>query len=362
MVEVAYEQILSLTPYAGGKSKIAGADKVVKLSSNENAFGTNPNVVAACAQKLNDMFRYPDGGCTALRQAIADANGLDAGRIVCGAGSDELIGLLCQAYLRENDEVVVTQYAFLMYRLYALTRGAVVREVPEKDFKIDINEILNAVTAKTKIVFIANPGNPTGTYLNKNEVRRLCEKLPQNVLLVLDNAYAEFVVKEDYDAGVGAVDAFENVVMLRTFSKIYGLGGLRLGWSYSSREIADVLNRVRGPFNVNAMAQHAGIAAVGDAAFVEKCRMHNKKWQDALPEKLKAIGLDCVPTVANFILVRFPQTNGKTADAANEALLRKGVIVRAMHAYKLPDCLRITIGTDDDMTTVLTVLTEFMRA
>ena len=361
MLEPAYKQVLSLKAYVGGKSAVSGFSKVVKLSSNEGAFGVNPVVAKACADKIKDLFRYPDGGSTALREAIAAAHGVSADRIVCGAGSDELIGLLCHAYLRENDEVIITQYAFLMYRLYSLTCGANVVQVPEKDFKIDIDAILNAVTEKTKIVFIANPGNPTGTYLNKQEVRRLCEGLPKNVLLVLDNAYAEFVTAADYDAGIGAVNDFENVVMLRTFSKIYGLGGVRLGWSYSSAEIADILNRVRGPFNVNMIAQCAGEAAVKDTDFVEKCRAHNQKWLDKLPAFFKSLGLDCVPSVANFILVKFPNT-GKTAAGANEFLLSKGVIVRAVVSYGLPDCLRVTIGSDDDMEAFTQALAAYMKA
>lgn len=362
MIKPAHERILTLKPYVGGKSAVKGVKKVVKLSSNEGAFGMNPNVVKACEKKIKDLFRYPDGGCSDLRKAIAKTYELDAERIVCGAGSDELIGLLCQAYLKQGDEVIVTQYAFLMYRLYATVCGANVREVPEKDFKIDVDAILKAVTPKTKIVFIANPGNPTGTYLNKDEIAKLCKKLPKTVLLVLDNAYAEFVGADDYDSGIAAVENFENVVMLRTFSKIYGLGGLRLGWSFSCREIADVLNRVRGPFNVNAMAQCAGVAAVKDKDFVKKCREHNQKWLDVLPEKLEKIGLECVKSVANFVLVKFPEKDGKTAAAANEFLLQKGIIVRAMNAYGLPDRLRMTIGSDKEMKALLRALKEFMKA
>lgn len=361
MIEPAHKQVLSLKAYVGGKSAVAGVSKVVKLSSNEGAFGVNPVVAKACADKIKDLFRYPDGASAALREAIASAHGISPERIVCGTGSDELIGLLCHAYLRENDEVIVTQYAFLMYRLYSMTCGANVVQVPEKDFKIDIDAILNAVTPKTKIVFIANPGNPTGTYLNKDEVRRLCENLPKDVLLVLDNAYAEFVTAPDYDAGIGAVNGFENVVMLRTFSKIYGLGGVRLGWAYASAEIADILNRIRGPFNVNMMAQCAGVAAVKDAAFVEKCRAHNQKWLNRLPDFFKNLGLDCVPSVANFILVKFPNAD-KTAAGANEFLLSKGIIVRAMNSYGLPDCLRVTIGSDEDMEAFTQALTAYMKA
>lgn len=361
MIPVAHEQVLSLKPYVGGTSKIDGVAKVVKLSSNEGAFGMNPAVVRACRDKADLLFRYPDGASVELRNAIAKKHQLDCQKIVCGNGSDELIGLLCHAYLKENDEIIVTQFAFLMYGLYATTCGAKVVRVPEKNFKVDVQAVLKAITDKTRIVFIANPGNPTGTYLNRDELDQLCRGIPKNVLLVLDSAYAEFVTADDYNAGEEFVDKYDNVVMLRTFSKIYALGGVRLGWSYSSVEIADVLNRIRGPFNVNAMAQIAGVAALEDEIFVEKCRTHNQKWREKLAETLPKIGIDFIPTQANFILMLFPKEEGKTAEDANKTLLKNGIIVRAMNAYGLPDCLRVTIGTDEDMIAVLAVLTGLMR-
>ena len=276
----AHLGVLSLKPYLGGESSVQGVERVIKLSSNEGAFGTNPAAVRACHDFAENMFRYPDGGSCNVRHAIAEVHGIDADRIVCGNGSDELIGLLCHAYLKPESEVIITQYAFLMYRLYAIGCGARPVTVPEKNFKVDPEAILKAVTSKTKMIFIANPGNPTGTYLTKKELVDFCRRLPESIMVVIDAAYAEFVAKEDYDAGVDIVDQFPNVVMLRTFSKIYGLGGIRLGWSYASREITDILNRVRGPFNVNAVAQIVGEAAVKDRDFVKKSFEHNKKWLD----------------------------------------------------------------------------------
>ncbi len=357
----AHSSILSLKPYVGGASSVQGFEKVIKLSSNEGAFGTNPAAVQACRDFAENMFRYPDGGSVALRSAIAESHGIDADRIVCGNGSDELIGLLCHAYLPADSEVIVTQYAFLMYRLYAVGCGARPVTVAEKDFKIDPDAILRAVTAKTKMVFITNPGNPTGTYLSKNELIGLCRRLPENILIVIDAAYAEFVSKKDYDAGIDIVDEFPNVVMLRTFSKIYGLGGLRLGWSYASKEITDILNRVRGPFNVNAVAQIAGVAAVKDRDFVQKSFEHNRKWLDILPQELAKIGLKMTPSVTNFVLVHFPAEN-KTAEKADLFLQSRGIIVRRVASYGLPDALRMTIGNDEEMTLLLNALKDFMES
>lgn len=357
----AHLSILSLKPYVGGASVIQGVERVIKLSSNEGAFRTNPAAVQACREFAEKMFRYPDGGSSALRGAIAEVHGIDADRIVCGNGSDELIGLLCHAYLKPESEVIITQYAFLMYRLYAVGCGARPVTVPEKDFKVDPEAILKAVTPKTKMIFIANPGNPTGTYLSKDELTGLCRRLPENIMIVIDAAYAEFVAKEDYDAGIDIVDQFPNVVMLRTFSKIYGLGGVRLGWCYASQEITDVLNRIRGPFNVNAVAQVAGAAAVKDRDFVKKSFEHNRKWVDILPRELEKIGLRTTPSVTNFILVHFP-AEGKTAENADLFLQSRGLIVRRVASYGLPDALRMTIGNDEEMTLLLNALRDFMTA
>jgi len=356
----AHLSVLSLKPYVGGSSSIEGKDRVIKLSSNESAFGTNPAAVEACRTFADRLFRYPDGGATALRQAIADTYGLDADRIVCGNGSDELIGLLCHAYLGAQDEVVITQYAFSMYRLYAIGCGACPVTVPEKDFKVDLQAIFKVVTSKTKMIFIANPGNPTGTYLPIEELRSFCHKLPENIMVVVDAAYAEFVGRDDYSAGADLVDEFPNVVMLRTFSKIYGLGGVRLGWSYASKEITDVLNRIRGPFNVNAVAQVAGVAALRDKGFVKKAFEHNQKWLNRLPRELEAIGLKMTPSVTNFVLVHFPKASEKSAEKADLFLQSRGIIVRRVLSYGLPDALRITIGTDEEMEEVLSALKDFM--
>ena len=358
----AHSGILSLKPYVGGASSVKGKDRVIKLSSNESAFGTSPAAMEACRNFADRLFRYPDGGATDLRRAIAEKHGLDADRIVCGDGSDELIGLLCHAYLKEHDEVVISQYAFSMYRLYAIGCGASPVTAPEKDFKIDTQAVLKTVNSRTRMIFITNPGNPTGTYLSTDELRALCRKLPDKVMIVIDSAYAEFVDHEDYCAGAELVDEFPNVVMLRTFSKIYGLGGVRLGWSYSSKEIADVLNRIRGPFNVNAVAQVAGVAALKDEEFVKRAFEHNRKWLAKLPAELEAIGLKMTPSVANFVLVHFPENAGKSAEKADAFLQDRGIIVRRVVSYGLPDALRMTIGRDEEMAELLSALKDFMSA
>ena len=356
----AHLGVLSLKPYVGGASRIAGKERVIKLSSNESAFGTNPAAVEAVRGYAEKVFRYPDGGSTALRRAIAETHGLDADRIVCGNGSDELIGLLCHAYLGAQDEVIITQYAFSMYRLYAIGCGANPVTVPEKNFRVDPQVLLKVVNSRTKMIFITNPGNPTGTYLSADEVRALCHKLPENIMVVIDAAYAEFVGKKDYSAGAELVDEFPNVVMLRTFSKIYGLGGVRLGWCYASREITDILNRIRAPFNVNSVAQIAGIAALEDRSFVQNAFDHNQKWLARLPADLEAIGLRMTPSVTNFVLVHFPEHSEKSAEKADLFLQERGIIVRRVLSYGLPDALRITIGRDEEMEEVLSALKDFM--
>ena len=271
--------IMDITPYVGGESAIPGVERIIKLASNEGALGPSPRAVAALRETAPDVFRYPDGGCHALRGAIGERFGLDPARIVCGAGSDELIGLLCRAYAGAGDEVLYTEHGFLMYPIAARTAGATPVTAAETNLTADVDKLLAAVTADTRIVFIANPNNPTGTYLCKDELARLRAGLPAGVLLVLDAAYAEYMEHADYTAGESLVDAGDNVVMTRTFSKIFGLGGARLGWAYCPPAIADVLNRVRNPFNVTSAAQAAGVAALGDVAFMERARAHNTEWR-----------------------------------------------------------------------------------
>lgn len=352
--------IMDIKPYVGGESGLDGVARVIKLSSNEGALGPSPKAMKALEEMAGDMHRYPDGGATRMRKALASRWGLDASRIVCGAGSDELLGILCRAYAGPGDEVLYSQHGFLMYAIAAKACGAVPVTAPETGLTADVDNLLAAVTAKTRIVFLANPNNPTGTYLAADEVRRLRAGLRDDILLVLDAAYAEFVSRNDYTPGIELVDAGDNTVMCRTFSKIYAMGGLRLGWAYCPAAIAGVLNRVRNPFNVGSSALVAGEAALSDTAYMELCKGHNDYWLDWMQGELARLGLTVTPSVCNFVLVHFPRETGKDAAAADAFLRARGIIVRAMGGYGLGHCLRITIGTAEENQRVIETLAEFL--
>ncbi|HXQ49524.1 MAG TPA: histidinol-phosphate transaminase [Stellaceae bacterium] len=353
--------VLDISPYVGGEAKIEGVARVIRLASNESALGPSPKALAAYRAAAGEMFRYPDGHSTALRQALGKHYGLDPARIVCGAGSDELIGLLIRAYAGPGDEVVYGEHGFLMYPIDALAAGATPVKAAETDLTFDVDQALKRVTPRTKLVFVANPNNPTGTYVPRDAMRRLQAGLPPSVLLVIDAAYAEFVQRNDYEPGIELVDEFPNVVMARTFSKIYAMGGLRLGWVYCSPAVADVLNRTRPPFNVNSAAQAAGIAALDDMASFDRAREHNDIWRPWLERQLRALGLALTPSVANFVLVHFPPPP-RDARAAFEFLRARGILTRRVAAYGLPEHLRITIGLEDEMRAVAAAVADFMGA
>jgi histidinol-phosphate aminotransferase len=348
--------IMDIAPYVPGESKAAGAAETLKLSSNESALGPSPKAKTAYLKLAEELHRYPDGAAAELRAALGKHYGLDPARIVCGAGSDELIALLVKGYVGPGDEVLLSEYGFLMYPIQALAHGATPVKAPEKNFTADVDAMLAKVTARTRMVFLANPNNPTGTYLPASEVQRLRDNLRPDVLLVIDAAYAEYVVRNDYTSGAELVDRYSNVVMTRTFSKIYGMAALRLGWAYCPADVADVINRIRGPFNVTAAAQAAGIAAVNDVAFTDKARAHNDIWRPWLEAEVRKLGFEVTPSVGNFVLIRFP---GDTVGKADEALKRKGVVGRRVAAYGLPDCLRITVGTEAENRAVIDGLKAF---
>jgi histidinol-phosphate aminotransferase len=352
--------VLDIAPYVPGKSTAPGVDKVIKLSSNESPLGPSEKAVAAykaAAAKLED---YPDGAVTELRTTIARAFGLDPARIICGAGSDDLLNLLAHAYLRDGDEAIYTAHGFLMYPIYALGHGGKPIAVPEKNYTADVDAIIAAVSERTRIVFIANPNNPTGTYVPFDEIKRLHQALPGNVILVLDAAYAEYVQRNDYEAGIELVATSENVVMCRTFSKIHGLAAVRLGWLYGPAPIVDALNRVRSPFNVNTPAMKAGIAAIEDSAHVEKSVAHNTRWLGWLTQEIGKLGLKVTPSVANFVLIHFPETEGRTAADADAFLTKRGLILRRVAGYGLPNALRMTVGTEEANRLVVQALGEFL--
>lgn len=352
--------VMDIAAYVPGKSSAPGVDKIHKLSSNESPLGASPKAIEAYRSAASELQDYPDGAATALREAIGHALGLDPDRIICGAGSDDLINLLARCYLQDGDEAIHTTHGFLMYPIATLGAGARPVVAAEKNFTADVDAILKAVTPKTKMVFLANPNNPTGTYIPFDEVKRLHSGLPPHVLLILDAAYCEYVKRNDYEAGIELVATSENVVMLRTFSKIHGLAALRLGWIYGPAHIIDALNRIRGPFNVNAPAIAAGIASINDSAHLDKARAHNDKWRAWLTTEIERLGIKVTPSVGNFILLHFPETPGKTAADADKLLTSRGVIMRAVRAYKLPNCLRMTVGSEEANRLTVKTLAELM--
>ncbi|PWE32154.1 histidinol-phosphate transaminase [Maritimibacter sp. 55A14] len=349
--------IMDIALYEGGSAHIEGVEDVVKLSSNENPLGPGPAALEAFRASAASLARYPSSDHAELRAAIAETHALDAGRIICGAGSDEVIAFLCQAYAGPGDEVIHTEHGFAMYRISALAAGATPVEVAETNRTTHVDAILAACTERTRLVFIANPNNPTGTMIGGNALARLADGLPPQALLVLDGAYAEYVA--DYDAGAELVETRENVVMTRTFSKIYGLGALRVGWGYGPRAVIDVLNRVRGPFNLSTPALAAATAAVRDRDYTAHCRAENAKWRAWLAAELARIGVPSDPSHANFILARL--RNPARAEACDAHLKSRGLIVRKVAAYGLPAALRITVGDESACRRVAAAMAEFME-
>ncbi len=353
--------ILDIQAYVPGESTVPGGMKPIKLSSNENPLGASPKAIAAYKGEAEALERYPDGASTELRRAIAAKYGLDPGRIVCGCGSDELLNLLAHAYLGPGDEAIFTEHGFLVYKIVTLGNGAKPVVVKCKDHRSDIDAIIAALTPRTKIVFLDNPNNPTGTYVPFAEVRRLHRALRPDTLLVLDSAYAEYVRRNDYEAGLELVATSENTVMTRTFSKIYGLAALRLGWAYSPQHVADVLNRIRGPFNVTAPAIAAGVAAIEDGVHVEASIAHNEQWLPWTTAEIEKLGLKVTPSVGNFILIHFPAAGPTSVGAADAFLKSRAIIMRRVAGYGLPNALRMTIGTADENRAVVAALAEFMK-
>lgn len=347
--------ILDIALYEGGKASVAGVTNAVKLSSNENPFGPSDRAKEAFQRSVHQLHRYPSTDHASLRAAIAEVHRLDAGRVICGVGSDEIITFLCQAYAGPKDEVVFTEHGFLMYRISALAVGATPVEVAERDRTTDVDAILRACNRRTRLVFIANPNNPTGTMISAAEVARLAEGLPPQAILVLDGAYAEFV--DGFDGGLSLIEARDNVVMTRTFSKIYGLGGLRIGWGYGPKQIIDVLNRIRGPFNLSNTQLETAEAAVRDQDHVNRCRAENARMRHWLALALAELGIPSDTSMANFILARFASV--EEAEACDLFLQGQGLIVRRVASYKLPHCLRITIGDEASCRRVAHAIAQF---
>ena len=354
--------IMDIHAYVPGKSAVPEGVKLYKLSANETPLGPSPKAKAAFADLAGRLEDYPDGSSQELRHAIADAHGVNVNQVLCGNGSDELLSLMAQCYLRPGDEAIYTEHGFLVYRIGILSAGATPVVAPEKDYRADVDAILERVTDKTRLVFLANPNNPTGTYLPMSEVRRLHEGLPESVILILDAAYAEYVRRNDYEAGIELVAGSSNVVMTRTFSKIHGLAALRIGWIFAPDHIIGALDRVRGPFNVNAAAQVAAVAAIEDRDMVDKAVAHNDEWLNWTTEEIRKLGLEVTPSVGNFILIHFTPGSDKTAAGADEYLTARGYVLRRVGGYGLPNAIRMTIGTEEACRGTVAALSEYLKA
>ena len=354
--------VLDIEAYVPGKSKGSGAVTRHKLSSNETPLGPSPKAMAAFNGTVADLDRYPDGKATKLREAIGLAHSIHPDRIVCGFGSDELLKLLADGYLSPGDEAIHSQHGFLIYKIATLAAGALPIVAPERDLTTDVDAILAAVSPRTRLVYVANPNNPTGTYLPQAEIARLHAGLPGNVILVIDAAYAEYVRRNDYDSGLELALSAPNVVMTRTFSKIYGLAALRIGWCTGPAAILDVLNRIRGPFNVSGPAIAAGAAALADKAHLALAVAHNETWVPRVSSALTELGLTVTPSVANFVLIHFPDAPGRTAADADTFLLDRGIILRRMGAYGFPNALRMTIGSETANRDTIAALSDFLAS
>lgn len=351
--------LLTIAPYVPGRASAAPGTNPIKLSANESPLGASPRAVAAAQAVLDKGLEiYPEGTSKLLREAIGEVHGLDPERVICGNGSDDLLHLLAQVYLGEGDEAVMSQYGFSVYPIVTKGAGAEIVMAPEADYRSDVDALLAAVTGRTKMVFLANPNNPTGTMIGRAELERLHAGLRPDILLVIDSAYAEYVTDPAYDVGIDLVQANENVVMVRTFSKM-GLAALRVGWMFAPEHVADAINRIRGPFNVNLLGQHAAAAATRDVEFTARLRAHNAQWREWLTAQLRSNHLVVPPSQGNFILVLFADEDGLRAADAFKALYAKGLIVREMHSYGIANGLRISIGSEEAMRQVVEVLKPF---
>jgi histidinol-phosphate aminotransferase len=353
--------ILDIAPYTPGKSPVAEPGrKVFKLSANETPFGPSPHAIEVYRHAAAHLEDYPEGTSRVLREAIGKTFGLDPDRIICGAGSDEILNLLAHVYLGPGDEAISTTHGFLVYPIATMANGATNVVAAETDFTCNVDAILAAVSPRTKLVWLANPNNPTGTYLPFDEIKRLRAGLPEHVLLVLDAAYSDYVSRNDYEIGIELVATSENTVMTHTFSKIHGLAALRVGWMFGPAGIVDAVNRIRGPFNVSMPAMLAAAAAIEDSAHVQMSRTFTETWRNRLTEEISALGLKVTPSVANFILIHFPTAKGKTSADADAFLTKRGLVLRAVNNYGLPHSLRMTIGTEEANLLVIEALREFV--
>tara|TARA_A100001037_G_scaffold291380_1_gene305415 strand:+ start:197 stop:1270 length:1074 start_codon:yes stop_codon:yes gene_type:complete len=340
--------------YVGGMSKIQNIKNPLKLSANESALGPSPNVINIFKEKL-DLKKYPDGNSENLRGMISKNFKIDQDQIIIGAGSDEIISLICQSFISKNDEVIVAEQSFLMYRIYSQLNGAIVKYAKNIDNKFSVDEALKLVSEKTKVVFIANPNNPTGTYISDKEMIKLRKNLPENILLMVDDAYAEYVTKKDYKSGLELFKNSLNTVVCRTFSKIYGLANLRIGWGIGSKNIIQSANLFRPPFNISGISEKAGCLALEDHEWLEKNIEHNNKWSSILFNKIKSKKIKTNEPVANFFLLNFD--NAKlNSEQAFKVFLGKNILLRKMDTYGIKNSLRLTVGNEEENTKFIEIL------
>jgi len=346
--------------YVGGLSKFKKIENPIKLSANESALGPSPKAIQAFNNEKDRIYKYPESEADSLRQVLSEKYNIDKNRIICGSGSDQIFDLTCHMFLKPGDEVIVTEFGFIMHRIYSSLHGAKVVFAKEKDFRASVEEILKKVTDKTKIVFIANPNNPTGTYLSKNEMLDLRKRLKSNILLVVDDAYVEFMNSKDFSSGLDMFKDSKNVLITRTFSKIYGLAGLRLGWGYSSKEIIESMYQIKPPFNVNRAALAAGIEAIKDNEWTKRAIEHNTLWSKKIFSVLKEKNIETNKPEVNFFLMRFNAIK-INSDEIFETLAEKGLILRKMNQYKIPSALRLTIGNQDENENFIKSITSILN-
>ncbi len=338
---------INIEAYKPGRSVLKKKKNIIKLSANESALGMSPRVLKILQSKNYKISKYPDSKAIDLRKIISIKFKCDFNKIICGSGSDEVIQMICQLFLKSGDEVIVPQYSFLMYRIYASIVGAKVIFSKEKEFKVSVENIIKKVSKKTKIVFIANPNNPTGTYLEKKELINLRKKLNNNILLVVDDAYDEYMKDKNYSSGLNIFKNKKNVFILRTFSKIYGLASLRVGWGYGDRKIINALNMIKPPFNVNKIAQLCAIESLKDNKFITKSVKHNLFWSKKIKNNLEKFNIFCNKVSANFLLLNFDKSK-LNANNVEKKLLKEGFILRDTETYGIKNCLRLTIGNNSE--------------
>ncbi|HEY1561016.1 MAG TPA: histidinol-phosphate transaminase [Caulobacteraceae bacterium] len=353
--------VLDITPYKPGKATADGVENPVKLSANENILGCSEAARAVYIEAADNLSLYPDGRGQVLRKAVAEAYRLEPERLILGCGTDEIFALLNQAFLTPGDNIVQGEYGFGAYGIGARANQAEVKTAPEPGLRIDVDALLEVANERTRLVFIANPANPTGTFVSGAEIRRLHERLRPDVLLVLDGAYAEFNSDPTFDDGLDLARGAENIVVTHTFSKIHGLASLRVGWAYAPTQVADAVDRIRLPFNTSIAGQLAAVAALQDMEFQQRSLAHVERWRPWLTQQIGGLGLEVTPSAANFVLIGFPATPGKTAAEAEAFLARRGYILRGVANYGLPDHLRLTIGLEEHNRAVVDALNDFLN-